>query len=287
MSVSCVAIGPGDASTKFYTLFGSMNGNCSNSLGVYSAAANWTLLNASSPPAPRTGASVLILSSTTIVAFGGSCGGTYFNDVHRLDTTQTNLTWVMDTATGVPPSPRASPVAFIQQQQNMLYVFGGQTAAGAASDAYTYDLNAKVWAPITGLSQAPPARAAAASVGLQNRALMVGGTANGLAYDDTWQFVVQNQCLTLSCETCTQTTGCGWCNANSAQYQCIAGDSAPYVASTCSSGPTYTADIDQCPEAFPSYAIALIVIGGVVLVGIIIFAIMKVRSSKSDYQEIS
>jgi hypothetical protein len=247
------------------------------------------VLNVSSTniPDPRTGASVFYYG-TSLIAFGGYCSTTgYYNDVHRLDTSQPTLQWTVDTSTGVAPTPRASAVAFVQG--NTLYVFGGLTATGTASDTYTYDLVGKVWTVVTGLSEAPPARAFASSVALQNRALVVGGSADGgEPYSDTWQFVLQNQCIGLSCEDCTKngpTAGCGWCNGNTGQYRCIAGDTTPYVPSTCVN--SYTADIDQCPEAFPSYAIALIVIGGVVLVGIIIFAIMKVRSSKSDYQEIS
>jgi len=188
-----------------------------------------------------------------------------------------------------PPNGRAWPATFIQV--DTLYVYGGLTNSGPAKDAYTYDLKAMKWTVLGNVTNAPPARYGASIVALQNRAVLFGGTSGNTYYDDTWQFVVESSCLGKACEDCTKdgTTGCGWCSGNpNDSFKCVAGDSgSSFVAASCQSGGMYTNDIDQCPEAFPSYAIALIVIGGVVLVGIIIFAIMKVRSNKNDYQEIS
>ena len=49
---------------------------------------------------------------------------------------------------------------------------------------------------------------------------------------------------------------------------------------------TYILDPLVCPSnGFPSWAIALIVIGGVVIIGIIVFAVMKMRKS-NEYEEI-
>jgi len=46
-------------------------------------------------------------------------------------------------------------------------------------------------------------------------------------------------------------------------------------------------DIYQCPEdGLQSWAIALIVIGGVVVIGIVVFAIMKLRSQRPEYSTI-
>jgi len=45
--------------------------------------------------------------------------------------------------------------------------------------------------------------------------------------------------------------------------------------------------LEHCPELFPSWAIALIVIGGVVIIGVIVFGIMKLRGTKSGYDPVS
>lgn len=276
---SCVAHGDG---TKFFALFGTLNETCSNHIAVYTSASNWTVLAPANPPPGRVGANALFYKGT-IVVFGGYCNTDYFNDVYRYDIAAN--TWTKDNATsGSVPAGRYHSSAFILG--DVLYVLGGETSSSGAKDSYSYNLLNHTWTAIANhTGSVPDARSGAATVALVNRAVLFGGNNGGVVYGDTWQFVLEFPCLGLKCDDCTKNValGCGWCPDG----QCVAGDAnAAFVPKTCTAA-GYTNDLNQCPESFPSYAIALIVIGGVVLVGIIIFAIMKWRSGKSDYQEIS
>jgi len=217
----------------------------------------------------------------SIVVFGGMCGEEYFGDVYRLNL-DTN-TWAKDNATNT-PSGRGYASAFINL--DTLFVYGGRTSAGAEKDAFSYDLVNKVWAPLNTTSTHPDARDSSSTVGLVNRAFVFGGQNAGVFHDDAFQLVAENVCLTRGCEDCTGTDGCGWCAASS---KCIAGDSNAYVVTTCNVTSQFITDLDSCPQVFPSYGIALLVIGGVVVVGIIIFAIMKVRGGddRDGYEKIS
>jgi len=252
---------------------------------------NWTSTPAvvgALPIPARSGTSAAFYGTPSIVTFGGMCGTTFYSDIYRYNIAA--KTWAKDASTLLPLGlERAQAAVFIQQ--DTLFVFGGLTSLGASSAAYSYDLKNFNWT-ILSTASLPAARYASAIVPLTNRAILFAGASSDTnsVYADAWQFVSENQCLGKSCEDCTSpsTTGCGWCSGNSAGFQCVAGASdASYVASSCSpANGTYTTDTLNCPEPFPSWAIALIVIGAVVLIGIVIFAIMKVRA-KNDYTEIS
>jgi len=192
------------------------------------------------------------------------------------------------------PPPRSNAAVFVLG--DYMYVFGGMSSNGAAlGDGYVYNLKQFNWTMITPQPKYPNARYGAIAVPLLNRGLLYGGENNGIYFDDINQLVSEVTCFNYGCEDCTTTaTGCGWCNVNNeAAYRCIAGDAnVPFVPSSCNSTNSmdYITDLDFCPQLFPSYAIALLVIGGVVLVGVVIFAIMKVRSGgeeKSGYERIS
>jgi hypothetical protein len=290
---SCVAYGDG---SKFYALFGlepaafedyEMDAdaqNCSASIAVYTAAdKTWKALTTTgAAPVGRQGSSAMLYNGNSIIVFGGMCGEEFYTDVYRLNL-DTNV-WSKDNATGTPPSGRGFASTFINL--DTLFVYGGSTAGGAERDAFSYDLVKSAWAVLNTSSVHPDARYSASTVGLVNRNFMFGGRNGNFFFDEAYQLVAENVCLTRGCEDCTGTNGCGWC-ASSAK--CIAGDTAAYVGSTCNSTSAFITDLDSCPQVFPSYGIALLVIGGVVVVGIIIFAIMKVRGGddRDGYEKIS
>jgi len=114
-------------------------------------------------------------------------------------------------------------------------------------------------------------------------------------HTDLWLFVDEKFCTSLSdCEVCVNVYECGWCsNTFSGAPNCVAGnENGPVVqqqwagASTCNNDILLN-QVENCPEEFPSWAIALIVIGGVILVGGIVFGIMKLRSGKPGYEPVS
>jgi len=225
---------------------------------------------------------------------GGSCGPESLGStVYRLNlATSTWSTDILNNNSRV-KGPNVSDASVFVIDSG-LYVIGGSPTAGDAS-VYMYDLDNNNWTTITTVDSSLAGRAKAGLVTTTYRSLIVGGETDGGTYlSDTSQFVLENKCLGYkTCEDCsTQPAngGCGWCNSNNDGYRCLAGGiNAPYVISSCNATSSYVSDIDFCPQAFPSYAIALLVIGGVVVIGVIIFAIMKVRSGEKqqEYEKIS
>jgi hypothetical protein len=114
-------------------------------------------------------------------------------------------------------------------------------------------------------------------------------------HTDLWQFVDEKFCTSLSdCEVCVNVYECGWCSSTfDAAPNCVAGnENGPVVQQSSAEATTCKNDVllkqvENCPEEFPSWAIALIVIGGVILVGGIVFGIMKLRSGKPGYEPVS
>jgi len=286
--VSCAITTDG----KFYVLFGDTTSdgdfqddldNCTFAVSMYTTATNWTQPATNGTVKGRVGSFAFVYAGS-IVVFGGKCGSEYYDDVSRLDLA--TMKWSTDgNISGVVPDGRAFVSAFVQQ--SILYVFGGMTSTGTANDAYAYDLGTHNWTMISAAS-VPDARYLASTVGLNNRGLILGGQNENNYLEDLVQLVLENQCMSKGCEDCTTTDGCGWCGSSS---RCVAGSTtAAFVSSTCNATSNYINDLDSCPQVFPSYGIALLVIGGVVVVGIIIFAIMKVRSGGDDkegYERIS
>jgi len=113
------------------------------------------------------------------------------------------------------------------------------------------------------------------------------GKDNENYYNDYYRFVDEKYCTSImDCEVCVGIFECGWCSAALANGpNCVAGNQTksggnrlPIVSDTCAHATVLLSVIESCPELFPSWAIALIVIGGVILVGGIVFGIMKLRA---------
>jgi len=255
-----------------------MTGNtCSNLVFIYNPATkNWTYHNITQgAPQPRTGASVATFLDTLYV-FGGECNGDIFNDTWAFSLSL--RTWSQKT-TGL---ARVSNASAVVASNGTMYVFGGATSSGATRNLYTYDTQAGNWSNITPVAS-PSARQRASITVSGYRLFLFGGTNGMTYYNDTWQLVIEKDCKQLSCLDCVKSVSCGWCNGNGF---CLVGNSSLSELGVCS-GQSYTKSALQCPEeGFPSWAIALIVIGGVVLIGIIVFAIMKVRSGRPEYTRI-
>jgi len=262
-------------------------------MGVFDGT-KWTVTAPNGTITGRRGAGIASYMNSLVV-FGGSCGGTVVdNVVYRLalDT----LVWTADpvnTSSMLAPNVSDASVFVID---NTLFVVGGSPQRGLEAQAYMYDLVSRTWSTVNTPDSGLPSRSKATFVSLINRVYFYGGeTDSGTILSDAYQFVLENKCFGYrSCEDCSTlapNSGCGWCDKNNDGYRCLAGtaSTAPYVSASCNDTKSYVTDIDFCPQAFPSYAIALLVIGGVVVVGVIIFAIMKVRSGdgKQEYERIS
>jgi len=253
---------------------------------------NWTEYN-SSAVKPLEGATLINYNDNALYLFGGSasCQNNPGDDIYRFSITDGRWDNGPIAPTNGKPPARAFHSAFLSNGE--MYIFGGEAVNGPLSDVWAYNISGNTWRQVM-MPNAPTSRSRVASASVMNRFFIYGGQGSSTtlaseSYNDLWQLVVQRDCFNKNCMTCVATTnaGCGWCPDNTANYQCIAGSgSSPYVPGTCQKIENFSTDTNDCPETgFPSWAIALIVIGGVVLIGIIVFAIMKFRE-KNEYQEI-
>jgi len=268
-----------------FVLFGGLLGNgnaCSNAVYIYDTnTKNWTLQipTGGQAPSPRSGASVVTFQDS-IVVYGGTCNGVYYSDIWSYSLT--GKTWSNETVAGRAQLPALAYHAAGLATNSTFYVFGGASMTSTAtSNLYSYNILSKNWTQI--ILNGPSARQQSSLTVSGNRLFIFGGTDLTNYYNDVWQLVLEKDCKSLKCDDCTKASFCGWCTSRTL---CVAGnESTVFISSSCVD-PEYTRKLTLCPEeGFPSWAIALIVIGGVVLIGIIVFAIMKVRS-KSDYSAI-
>jgi hypothetical protein len=96
------------------------------------------------------------------------------------------------------------------------------------------------------------------------------GKENDIYYNDYYRFVDEKYCTSvMDCEICVGVYECGWCSG-ATKNNCVAGNQnksgsnrLPIMPDTCVN-PILLSQIESCPELFPSWAIALIVIGGVI-----------------------
>jgi len=283
---------------SFYT-FGGISGNiCHNHVYQYQQIGKtWSILppNGDNTDIPngRIGASVSLYQNELIV-FGGYCPPLNVPPaegiVYRYHYTSTPPTWTMDNSVGggvVPPLGLRYHSANIVDKY--LYIFGGisgNTLPGIShNDTYQYDLTTMEWVKLNISGKGPSPRLDLSSLVQSNRIIFFGGKLpeEPVALNDSYQLVLELYCLGKKCVDCVAAYSCGWCNSNSDGFQCIAGNSTSYVKQG-ACGRDLSNDIYQCPEeGLPSWAIALIVIGGVVVIGVIVFAIMKMRSQRQEY----
>jgi len=211
---------------------------------------------------------------------GGACQNIFYNEILKF-TYATNEWTLIRIIDGVSGLVYASAVPSVN---NSIVVFGGKTGVSNSTNTVFmfYPTSQQVSIPSTNL---PSPRSQTSMISNGNRIFLYGGnSANNSAQNDIWQFVSQKYCFGNACVNCISTLGCGWCPSNSMGYECIAGNStATYINGTCKA--SFSRSTSQCPEEFPTWAIALIVIGGVVLIGFIVFALMKYQNRK-DYAKV-
>jgi len=193
------------------------------------------------------------------------------------------------------PMGRRDHIAFLDPMtpNPQMIIFGGLGSnLKLLNDLWYYDLVMMTWSKPKVSGPPPEPRKDPAGIFAAGRYLFFGGaSASGNDLNDLWGYVHQVDCLAIqTCSGCTGTEGCGWCWDNAKGQRCVSGfRDQLYVSGSCIGAPAsgaFSTDSVMCPTTgFPSWAIALIVIGGVVILGIVVFAIMKMRKP-SEYEEI-
>jgi len=193
--------------------------------------------------------------------------------------------WSPRNSTGIPASAGHTATLSVLKTDN-IYFTGLSTGA-----IVNYDINANSSSTIMGPSNLPSRTVATIS---GNRMFVYGGKVGETTSNSLYQIVNEKYCTGIpDCETCVSMMGCTFCKSavSASAPSCVSGTSTnPYILRTCSGTNSTTSAVismvEYCPEIFPSWAIALIVIGGVILVGGIVFGIMKLRSGKPGYEPV-
>jgi len=198
-------------------------------------------------------------------------------------------TWSQRDSTGIPPSWGHTATLSVLKTTNYnsanIYFTGLSTGT-----IVNYDISANSSSIIMGTNNLPSRSVATIS---GNRMFVYGGIAGITSSNSLYQIVNEKYCTSSpDCETCVSVTGCTFCKTavSASAPSCVSGTSTnPFILSTCvgtNSTGAVISMVEYCPEIFPSWAIALIVIGGVILVGGIVFGIMKLRSGKPGYEPV-
>jgi len=155
---------------------------------------------------------------------------------------------------------------------------------------YEYDVTNMNGHSLVNDTNFPPREGALPTI-VANRVFLYGGMplqGEMKPLTELWQLVNEQYCITQpDCETCVGIYGCTWCGTPVVSgSNCVAGnETIAFISRTClATGTSKT--VEYCPEQFPSWAIALIVIGGVIFVGGVVFGIMKLRSGKPGYDPV-
>eukprot|EP01126_Amoeba_proteus_P003822 TRINITY_DN11291_c0_g1_i2.p1 TRINITY_DN11291_c0_g1~~TRINITY_DN11291_c0_g1_i2.p1 ORF type:complete len:228 (-),score=40.10 TRINITY_DN11291_c0_g1_i2:189-872(-) len=190
---------------------------------------------------------------------------------------RTNHTLVYDWAS---PSPR-------------LIIFGGRGEGNMyLKDVWLFSLQDSVWVKVNQGTDSWPRERESFGVSYdRGRIAIFGGNVGGnkttglpsVLNNQLWQLILNDDCLSKStCEECSLISGCGWCEANEHNFQCVAGVSfGPYSSVSCPtwSSTWWSVQLLDCPTILlPPWIIALIIIACLVFVGILMYFTAKVRN---------
>jgi len=110
-----------------------------------------------------------------------------------------------------------------------------------------------------------------------------------LPNNELWQLILNMDCFPSDlCQDCLGLNGCGWCQRNAKAYQCVAGSAltGAYGENNCAENDEFVIDTIDCQPLFPGWIISLIIIGCIVVLGIIVYFVMRVRNPQ-EYQQLS
>jgi len=265
-------------------IYGSLSG-----LRVYDPATNMVKSINTTQPGGWRDFPALVGYMTGFFVHGGLNNGTATNDFYYYDPVGNE--WTPRNSTHIPVSfnhiaTLSSYPLYSGNMETFIY-FTGITDYSII----LYDVNANTTSvPTTKMSLDPLDMPLSTIAG--SRLFIYGGMDRNtsMVMSELWQFVNERYCTSVSnCDDCVSYSGCIFCASAvaSGAPSCVSGNTThPYITQTCAPASGVISTVETCPEAFPSWAIALIVIGGVILVGGIVFGIMKLRAVKPGYDPV-
>jgi len=277
------------------TVFFVVGGNCTGDVYIFNGT--WTKLDTSKSeyiPGSVTGGAVFAINKTTLVSVGGRpCAGGWTVDVNRLTITGQTGVWTKDFVEGFIPvgRDRHTIVLDTTSKNTSFVLFGGRDQTNnPLQDVWQYDLQARIWTqlgPPTPGNLWPSPRSDHSAVWGKGRMLIFGGQNTTNASSELWQFILNGDCFQNGdlCQNCVR-PGCGWCQANLKAFQCVAGLSTTgaYDTEACQKTDEFVFDTEECEPLFPGWIISLIIIGCIVVLGVIVYMVMRQRNP--EYQQL-
>jgi hypothetical protein len=156
---------------------------------VYSGT-TWSQLTPATAPLSRTAVAMVYAPiSQTLFLFGGQASTTYFNDLWQFDGSD----WSQVSVNGGSPPARAYHALTYDEDEQVLWLFGGRTVTGTLlADLWRYDLATATWTEIN--DSGPSARMAHVLVYQPEwgELVLMGGAAGDgdTLLSDTWHYQV-------------------------------------------------------------------------------------------------
>jgi len=249
-------------------------------------------------PTERTDARLAAANSTRIYMFGGTCDSTLAEaDLWLADLGKNTWEKVIPVGPHKPESRTGHSLVFdfTAPPPYQLLLFGGLNGNKTLDDVWRFDINTSMWEPLQDFnSSVPTARRKMGSSFGGGRMILFGGEDNEYQLNnELWQLVLNDDCTSaVDCEACVVGhVGCGWCSPNPTGFRCVAGASyGSYLGNDSCANITATqwsSEFATCPlDQFPGWIIALVIIGCIVLVGTIIYFVMRRNSKVAGYENI-
>jgi len=298
-----------------FFIFGGTVGstNCTSSLWSFSSDSThhdpiaaksngWRVWDLTGPATPeaRSGAGLVAYNSTILYMFGGSCGTVFSgNELWKADLVANTWSIVELPPESKRPSPRtghAFALDFTAPAPHQLLVFGGIHDNVTLGDVWRFDINTSTWSELIFNTSTPSPRYSFGFSFAGGRLALFGGAGSENLMEpmnnEVWQLVLNDDCLSSAdCEECVvNRLGCGWCSPNPPDYKCVAGAGfGPFLNTSCmnNTATQWTSEFSTCPlDQFPGWIIALVIIGCIVLVGTIIYFVMRRSSSVAGYETV-
>ena len=139
-------------------------------------------------PSPREGHTLTYSSAVNCYLLYGGIGSQRFKEVSAFSTV--TKSWEEITTSGKPPPERNGHVAWIDEENQVMYVHGGQsTKREAMADLYALQLETGSWSRVTLAEEQPEERTNHSVATIANRAFIFGGSSPVTPFmKDLWSF---------------------------------------------------------------------------------------------------
>ncbi|KAJ1673742.1 hypothetical protein EV182_004651, partial [Spiromyces aspiralis] len=159
------------------------------------ANSTWYRVPISNKPLPGRKGHTIVSYGSTIVVFGGTANGRYYNDLIAFDVqiaTKMGPRWSYISPSGITPKGRAGHSCDLYN--SCIYMFGGTNSEECFNDLWSYSFADRQWTHIYPRGATPPARYGHASAIVNDCIFIMGGrTLKGEALNDFFVYKISAQ----------------------------------------------------------------------------------------------